>query len=333
MIATVARLTRWEWFKLRKRWMPWILLALLVLFSQLGIWGSYFQYRQVDTGGQVAVGGPGALRAGQAPRFVQCVDVLAIPPALPPDISAPNAASLRAQCNARAAQRAAELPLLYANFTVPGSIKTAIGTASSIGALLIAVLAASTVGVEYGWGTMRTTLVRGTGRTQYLTGKFAVLLSAAVVALVVVAIGALIASLVATALVTAPPGFAAPSWNPSFEALGRAWFGLVPIIALTVMLTVLTSSTATGMAGGIGYTIAEPLILALLGTISEQFTKAGDYLLAANISGWNGSQSFGATSSVGSTHHFVVLLIYTAVFVALSVWLLRSRDVSKATGT
>ena len=26
MIVHVLRLTRWEWYKLRKRWMPWILL-------------------------------------------------------------------------------------------------------------------------------------------------------------------------------------------------------------------------------------------------------------------------------------------------------------------
>ena len=36
MIVHVLRLTRWEWFKLRKRWMPWILLAIAVALTQLG---------------------------------------------------------------------------------------------------------------------------------------------------------------------------------------------------------------------------------------------------------------------------------------------------------
>jgi len=331
MIATVARLTRWEWFKLRKRWMPWILLVLLVLFSQIGIVGSYFNYRSVSDGGQIPLGqGPGQT---EGLRFVQCTDVLANPPVLPEDVNPQVAAGLRAQCEELAVRRTVELAVHYNNLMLPGSITAAVSTASAIGGLLIAVLAASVVGVEYGWGTMRTTLVRGTGRTQYLAGKFAVLLLAAFGALAVVVVGAVIASLVAGMFVSAPPGYVAPAWDASMETLGRAWFGLVPIIALTVMLTVLTSSTATGMAGGIGYTIAEPLILALLGTVSDRFQKAGDYLLAANISGWNGSQGFGATSDVGSLHHFVVLVIYTTVFVALSVWLLRSRDVAKATGT
>lgn len=331
MIAAVARLTRWEWFKLRKRWMPWILLLILVLFSQIAIVGSYFSYQSVSSGGQIPLNdAPGST---EGLRFVQCEDVLANPPVLPTDINPQVAAGLRAQCEERAVRRTVELGVHYGNLTLPGSIGAAVSTASAIGGLLIAVLAASVVGVEYGWGTMRTTLVRGTGRTQYLAGKFAVLLLAAFGALVVVAIGAVIASLVATMLVAAPPGFVAPPWSDSIETLGRAWFGFVPIIALTVMLTVLTSSTATGMAGGIGYTIAEPLILALLGTVSDRFQKAGDYLLAATITAWNGSQGFGAPSSVGSMHHFVVLMVYTVVFVGLSVWLLRSRDVSKATGT
>ena len=44
LIAHVLRLTKWEWFKLRRRWMPWILLAIAVLLSQVGIWANYAAY-------------------------------------------------------------------------------------------------------------------------------------------------------------------------------------------------------------------------------------------------------------------------------------------------
>ena len=44
MFAHVARLTLWEWYKLRRRWMPWILLAVAIAFMQLGIWLSYGAY-------------------------------------------------------------------------------------------------------------------------------------------------------------------------------------------------------------------------------------------------------------------------------------------------
>ena len=34
----VALLTRWEWFKLRRRWVPWILLGFVLVISQLVFW-------------------------------------------------------------------------------------------------------------------------------------------------------------------------------------------------------------------------------------------------------------------------------------------------------
>ena len=44
MIAQVLRLTVWEWFKLRRRWQPWILLAVAVVLAQIGLWVSYAAY-------------------------------------------------------------------------------------------------------------------------------------------------------------------------------------------------------------------------------------------------------------------------------------------------
>ena len=40
MIVPVLRLTRWEWFKLRKRWMPRILLGIAVVIAQSFLWSS-----------------------------------------------------------------------------------------------------------------------------------------------------------------------------------------------------------------------------------------------------------------------------------------------------
>ncbi len=38
MAMQVALLTRWEWFKLRKRWVPWILLGFVLVIVQLIFW-------------------------------------------------------------------------------------------------------------------------------------------------------------------------------------------------------------------------------------------------------------------------------------------------------
>ena len=41
MIGQVLRLTRWEWFKLHRRRMPWILLLIAVALAQLIFWSTY----------------------------------------------------------------------------------------------------------------------------------------------------------------------------------------------------------------------------------------------------------------------------------------------------
>ncbi len=38
MAMQVALLTRWEWFKLRRRWAPWILLSFVLVINQLIFW-------------------------------------------------------------------------------------------------------------------------------------------------------------------------------------------------------------------------------------------------------------------------------------------------------
>ena len=38
MAMQVATLTRWEWFKLRRRWVPWILLGFVLVVNQLIFW-------------------------------------------------------------------------------------------------------------------------------------------------------------------------------------------------------------------------------------------------------------------------------------------------------
>ena len=56
----VLNIARWEWFKLRTRWMPWVLLAVLLFFSQGSVWAVYFDYSGLRaTGGVVRVPGDG----------------------------------------------------------------------------------------------------------------------------------------------------------------------------------------------------------------------------------------------------------------------------------
>ena len=48
MILELANQVRWEWFKLRRRWMLYILLAVLVLITQVSIWATIFAYNEAN---------------------------------------------------------------------------------------------------------------------------------------------------------------------------------------------------------------------------------------------------------------------------------------------
>ena len=72
MIADVLSLTRLEWYKLRHRRMPWILLLLSVLLVQITFWGAYAVFR---VGADVALGDGG----GTASVSGDFLEVLAFP--------------------------------------------------------------------------------------------------------------------------------------------------------------------------------------------------------------------------------------------------------------
>ena len=48
MIAHVLRLTLGAWYRLRRRWLPWILLAVALVISQAFLWGLYIVYHTTD---------------------------------------------------------------------------------------------------------------------------------------------------------------------------------------------------------------------------------------------------------------------------------------------
>ena len=341
-MSTVAKLARWEWFKLRRRWLPWILLGFLLLFSQMAVWIGFFSYNSLrSSGGQVLVSD-----AAQAPdsrgqfRRVSC-STLRIDgsDALPADSSPDVMQGLLAQCQQQAEQQETLLQQGYDGFTLPGSLLAAFGIASSIGLILLTVLTASAIGSDYGLGTMRPILARGTGRLPYLTGKFLMLLAAALGALGVVGAVTVLSSLIAVGIAEAPPGVdAEPSdWSDAVAAFVRTWASFIPYIAFTGMVSVLTRSAAAGMAVGLGYYFAESLLGALLGGLFSWFSTVGDFLLIRNINALAGGFDIGSGggssgSDIGLVQAAAALIVYTVMLTGIAIRSFQKRDVAGAIG-
>jgi ABC-type transport system involved in multi-copper enzyme maturation permease subunit len=330
IMSQLAILVRWDWFKLTRRKMPWVLLFMLLLFSQLGVWGNYFRYRNLhNTGGSVAVG----IGQGRDRPVASCADLLAGKIAgLPAGTTAQMIQGWQAECRQSAAQTQLQLAQRRDDFSLPGSIPSALDSGLTVGLILLTVLTASVIGAEYGWGTIRPVLARGTGRWPYLEAKLIMLILLAGAALVVVAGATAVRSWIANRLATGPAASGAATWSDAASALGKTWAALAPYLIFTAFLTVLTQSSAVGMAIGIGYFLGEELIVAIMNGIFDWFANVTHYLLGQNISVWVGHAVLGQLpSGVSTLHAFVVLAAYAAVFGVAAFVLFNRRDVTGPT--
>lgn len=342
MIANIVNLSRWEWFKLRRRWMLWVLLAFAILFAQLAVWGQYFSFQNLrSTGGELTVPASLQQQQGRVPRTIACNDLLAGDPArLPVDLDAQVVAGLTAQCRQQAAALPARVERAYQSFTLPGSVRTALGIVQTLALILMAILTASAIGIDYGAGTLRSVLAQGTGRWTYLAAKLITLALLAAAGLEVVLATVALSSLVAANLAGAAPpaaGVPAATWVEAGIAVWRAWLSILPYIALVAFVTVVARSSAAGMAIGLGYYFAEQLVIALFSSLFSWFQSVADFLLVRNITAWTGGGgtaggAVGGGALPDQTHALVVLAIYTLALGAAAFWLFERRDVAGATG-
>ncbi len=349
LIAQVLRLTKWEWFKLQRRWMPWILLAIAVLIAQLGIWASYVAYHN-ETVQEVFAGGTSLSRTWAEDDEVMsvritCSDIVndRTPEGLDQLTEEQRQEFLedverwRAEGNCDNFQAVDEF---RKGFTLPDSITGAIGGFASVGPLLIMVLAASVIGSEYGWGTLRNVLTRGTGRWQLLSAKLLLLLRLCSDVLIIIALFAVVSSFIAAVIPPNETGELADpgEWLDIVVEYLKIVYSLLPFIALSVFLTVLTSSTAVGIAVSIGYYLVEAILSPIL-NLNDTLSNVTDYLLVASVNTWNATAlvevevaSVSGEQSSDALQAFLVILVYTAVLLAASFYIFMRRDIAGARG-
>ena len=348
MIAQVLRLTRWELFKVRKRWMPWILLVVTLVVVQATLWGFYAAYGNV--GNEYNDGYPGV----RGIVTISCAEILDGTAAAKAETVIEE---MREDARKRIEQRRerGRCPSIIEQieddrerhrgfFVLPGGLANSLGVAHYIGVFLVMVLGASSMGVEYGWGTLRTALARGTGRWQFLGAKALSLVLLSAAGLLVVSLTVTISSLITASLTLGDGGgmVGFGQWSTAAVMFGKVVYGLVPFVILALFFTILTSSSSMGIAMSGAYYFAEFLLVRILGGLFDWFSNVTDYLLGANTTIWMtttdvvttaGSASlFDIADPPGTLHAFLVLLIYVVVLGGVATWLFQRRDIAGERG-
>ena len=350
MIAHVMRLTQWEWFKLRGRWMPWILLAIAVVLAQLGMWFAYAAYhnetlQELTSGGSSSFGVSEEVNGETIDINVSCISLAneGLPPeldTLPEEMRTQMLEDIEKFRDESCADTSLREDLRKA-FTIPHSIAGTFTGLVGFAPILIIILAASIMGTEYGWGTLRTALTRGTGRWQFLASKLILLLLTCAALFIVVAVFVAIASLIAAVI---PPDEVnrlddAGRWSEIAVNFGKAVYALLPYIALGTFLAVMTQSSSAGIAIALGYYVIE-LIASPLLNVTSWGENVADFLLGNNVNEWMQSAAVeveianasSAANQPDTLQAFLVILAYTVVLCAVAFWIFLRRDIAGARG-
>ena len=337
--------------------MPWILLGIVVILVQISVWGGFTGYRSslapsaadFEVTFQSGVTHPDG---GLIELSVRCGDT--VDEIVPEDVLSRLSDEDRARLDQDIdweLRRCAGLSVMASvrqeareRFVLPASVSNALGVGFNFGVVLIMILAASVIGSEYGWGTLRMTLAKGTGRWQLLTSKMILLLLVGSGCFIIMCLTAAFSSLAAASLAPEDGGGLADSgqWSTVAVMFGKVVYGLIPYVILALFLSVLTSSSSMGIAISLSYYFTESILVGILGGMFDWFSTVTNFLLGPNIIAWMTEPEVQATGSDAALfahqdlpsqlHAFLVVAGYIVIIATASFWLFQRKDIAGAKG-
>jgi len=220
----------------------------------------------------------------------------------------------------------------------------------SIAGILLLILTASVIGTEYKWGTIRQTLARGILRTQYLGSKFLTLLITAFGFILIATVFAFIASAVTTLLITGGISWDFLSFGfigDILSAMGLVLFILLVYICFTALFTILFKSSTTGIITGFLFFQIEGYIVMSMMSTSYTVSGSGVTTTLANPPEWlaytigYNTQYLWAYISPNSANEYLlqqtlttagqsvlVMSVFCALFVLASFYIFRRQDLT-----
>jgi ABC-type transport system involved in multi-copper enzyme maturation permease subunit len=237
---------------------------------------------------------------------------------------------------------AGQAPIRITNLLgLPVAIPFALSLLASFGVLLAIILTASSVGNEYNWKTIRTALISSQSRFKFLVAKLVSLGILILIGMVIGVATGFIMSLITTALggYTFDFSFATGSYLwAQFLQFWRTFYIIMPFSLLGFAMAILGRSAMPGIATGIGVFFLEDIVTALMRAAGGWIANVPDYLLNTNTSAITALNDLPTRFAMGGgnssatlptlLHAFIILGLYSVVFLFLGFYLFRKRDVT-----
>ena len=212
---------------------------------------------------------------------------------------------------------------------------------ASFGTVLAIILTASSMGGEYNWKTIRPALVSSESRFKFIVAKLVSLGILILIGMLIAVIAGFIMGLITTGLGGNAYSFSFLTGSyvwMQFLHYWRTFYVIMPFALLGFMMAIVGRSAMPGIATGIGVVFLEAIITTFMTAAGGWIAKVPAYLLNANMTaitalnklpGRFGGGGGGTDTTIPSlTHAFVILGLYSIIFLVFSFYLFSKRDVT-----
>jgi ABC-type transport system involved in multi-copper enzyme maturation permease subunit len=212
--------------------------------------------------------------------------------------------------------------------------------------LPVIILAASFIGTEYKWGTLRQTLARGIGRNAYFGSKYVTLAVLTWLFVCVVTLYFLIAGMVTTWLITGGMSWDFISMNIAgylLSSMGLITLIMLAFAAFTALFSTLFKSTVVGMIAGVVYLqIENNVVWRAISDSGVEFgavanppewlaytvTYNAHYLLGYIAPDSTTYREYLNYTITDTTQSILTLLAFCAVFILISFLIFRKQELT-----
>ncbi len=218
----------------------------------------------------------------------------------------------------------------------PDAFNMIFSSAGNILTLLLIILVASSIGNEYGWGTVRQIMARKGIRYYFVVSKLVSFIVVAVIGLIIAFIfGFILALIISNMIGSTDWSFMTASYvGGLFEDFGWTLFTLLPYILMAAFFAFLGRSAIAGIGGGLGFYFIEAIAVGIFSQAGGWLAEIPGYLVSPNIEALLPANVFSQGSFMSATvtpsilHASVTLSVYCVVFIVIALALFQKRDLT-----